>query len=556
MCATLILVAFIGGFILQSSAEMAESESKDPNKPHIIILMADDMGFNDVSFRKTSQVYTPNIDALGYQGLILNRHYVPHMCTPSRAALLTGINPVHTGMQHYVIRSCEPYGLPLDLILLPQYLKKAGYKTHLVGKWHLGNAKKAFIPTERGFDSFFGFYTGAIEYYNHTDGASGSAVTETGALSVRGYDFRRNEEVTYEGFGQYATYLFTNESLKIIGDHNPKKPLFLVATYNAPHAADGPVLLEAPQDEIDKINYISDPNLRTFAAMMNIMDRGIGQIIKKLSHKDMLKNSVILFYSDNGSPIEGLYANEGSNYPLRGQKSSPWEGGIRVPAIIWSPAMKYRHGVSSKLIHNTDWLPTFLALAGIRPKSNVDGFNMWPTLTKNLPSPRDEMIHNIDPIDQFVSVYYRGWKYINGTTDGGQYDGWLSPSSNCKDQFGVKYTESVMKSDTWKALSPFARKTITSKTIRRIRKMTEVYCPAKIPYSGVCEPLKAPCLFKITDDPCEMNNLAQVYPFRTYLMQILVKKWSANVVYPINQPSDFAGCDPRKHNGTFTWWLD
>ncbi|XP_059608020.1 arylsulfatase J-like [Phlebotomus argentipes] len=535
-------------FLAFSGKSLSGSEFRASNRPHIIILMADDMGFNDVSFRRTSRIHTPNIDALAYQGLILNKHYVPYTCTPSRAALLSGLNPVHTGLQNFVIDSCQPQGLPLDIILLPQYLKEVGYRTHLVGKWHVGHSRKAFTPTERGFDSFFGFYTGAFDYFDHTDRASGSTI-------VRGYDFRRNEEVTYEGHGQYSTYLFTNESLRIIREHNPKESLFLMVTYNAPHASDGDVPLEAPQEEIDKITYISDPNLRIHAAMVNVLDTGIGQVIRELSRKNMLRNSVILFYSDNGAPVAGLYTTGGSNYPLRGQKHSPWEGGIRVPAIIWSPAMKIRHGVSNQLIHNTDWLPTFLALAGIRPRSKLDGFNMWPTLAKGFSSPRDEVIHNIDPIDQMVSVYYRGWKYINGTINS-QYDTWLSSSSNGKDEFGVKYTESVMKSVAWKALTPFATQFVTSKTIRRIRKLTEIYCQPRIPYATECKPLEAPCLFKITEDPCEMNNLAQVYPFQTYVMQIMVKKWSSRVVYPINQPSDFAGCDPRNHNGTFTWWLD
>lgn len=135
------------------------------------------------------------------------------------------------------------------------------------------------------------------------------------------YDFRRNENITYEGLGEYATNLFTEESTKIIRNHNVNVPLFLMTSYTAPHSSrimDVTKGLQAPQEEIDKLNYIHDSELRTHAAMVTILDRGIGQIIKELSMKKMLSNCVILFYSDNGAPIRGIFESRGSNFPLRG----------------------------------------------------------------------------------------------------------------------------------------------------------------------------------------------------------------------------------------------
>ncbi|XP_059608022.1 arylsulfatase B-like [Phlebotomus argentipes] len=525
-----------------------DTDVKYPDRPHIIIFMADDLGFDDVSFRGSSQILTPNIDALGYQGVILNRHYVPYACTPSRAAFLTGVNPVHSGMQHYVLLHCDPTGLPLHLKLLPEYLKQAGYRTHLVGKWHLGFARKAYIPTERGFDSFFGFYTGAIDYWNHT----------TWLGNFNGYDFRRNEEVTYEGLGQYATHLFTNESLEIIKRHNPRIPLFLVNAFNAPHTASISGLSEsdAPQEEKDKLTYIRDPILRTHAAMIRILDRSIGQIIRELSLKRMLSNSVILFYSDNGAPTRGIFETQGSNFPLRGQKLTTWEGAIRVPAAIWSPLIEVRHGVSNHLIYNTDWLPTFVGMTGVRPIGELDGYDIWPTLVKNKPSPRKRIIHNIDPIDGLTAFYYRGWKYINGSTDFGIYDSWLGSDARYRNPDAKRYAEIVVRSDTWQALAPFARRTLGSSSIRRIRRNTRTFCQPKIPYALGCNPLKGPCLFRIKEDPCELNNLAYVYPHKTYLMKILMKRFQARTVYPVNLPADLENCNPAKYNGTFTWWLD
>ncbi|CAN7943622.1 unnamed protein product, partial [Ixodes hexagonus] len=124
-------------------------------------------GWDDVSFHGSSQIPTPNLDALAADGITLHNYYVQPMCTPSRAALMTGLYPIRTGMQHWVIRSPEPWGLPLELKLMPEHLKDLGYSTHLVGKWHLGYFKKEYTPTYRGFDSFYGYYNGYIDYYSH-----------------------------------------------------------------------------------------------------------------------------------------------------------------------------------------------------------------------------------------------------------------------------------------------------------------------------------------------------------------------------------------------------
>ncbi|GAB0100714.1 hypothetical protein DMENIID0001_167970 [Sergentomyia squamirostris] len=550
----ILLVFFVSGCCAKNKIKWKHSdEVKYPDRPHIIILMADDMGFDDVSFHGSSQILTPNIDTLAYQGVILNRHYTPSMCTPSRSSLLTGMNPVHIGMQHYVIRTCEPYGLPLNLKILPQYLKPAGYRSHLVGKWHQGFARRAYTPTERGFDSFFGYLSGALDYYNHTDINDASSSD----MQITGYDFRRNLDITYEGLGKYSTYLFTRESVKIVREHNPAVPLLLVTTFNAPHAGTAESMpLEAPASVIDKLSYIPDRDMRTYAAMVTILDRSIGRIIKELDRKDMLSNSIILFYSDNGAPTRGGFATTASNYPLRGQKDSPWEGGIRVAAAVWSPMMEVRHGMSNQLIHNSDWLPTFLAMAGIRPVRNLDGFNIWPTLQKGLPTPRQTIIHNIDPIDGYSSFTNKGWKFINGTTLNGTYDGWLWSRSKYSNPLANKYPELVMASDTWKSLSPFALRQLTPGGINKIRKNARVICQPKIPFSIGCNPLFGPCLFKIIDDPCELNNLITTFPMQAYLMKVMLNKEKANIVYPINRPSDYEACNPDLYNGTFTWWLD
>lgn len=195
-------------------------------------------------------------------------------------------------------------------------------------------------------------------------------------------------------------------------------------------------------------------------------------------------------------------------------------------------------------------------MTGLRPIGKFDGYDIWPTLTKNLPSPRKEMVHNINPVVGYSSIYYKGWKYLNGSTYDGSYDSWLSSKPRYHNPNATRYSEIVRASDAWQALAPFALRNLGDKSILKIRKNTKVFCQPKIPYAMGCNPLKGPCLFRIKEDPCELNNLAGVFPFKTYLMQILLGKFQTTMVYPQNLPEDYETCDPRKFNGTFTWWLE
>lgn len=211
-------------------------------------------------------------------------------------------------MQNFVITSCEPFGLPLSEKIMPQYFKEAGYKTHLIGKWHLGFYQRRYAPTERGFDSFFGCLGSHIDYWNYT-----RFMTEKNYS--RGYDLRKNLEISRKYKNVYATEMFTKEAVAVIRKHDKHNPMLMLLSHLAPHAG---YQMEAPRDEIKKFSYIKNPKRRKLAAMISILDKGIGDVVKALKKSSLLENTIIVLYSDNGGPTVDLLSTNASNYPLRG----------------------------------------------------------------------------------------------------------------------------------------------------------------------------------------------------------------------------------------------
>lgn len=193
-------------------------------------------------------------------------------------------------MQHYVIPSDEPWGLPLNEKLLPQYFKEAGYRTSLIGKWHLGFHEKSYTPTMRGFDTHFGYLGPYISYYDHS-------LVMLDRNYSRGYDMRRNLEIASDAKGKYATELFTTEAVNLIRDHDVNKPLFMLLTHLAPHTGNEDLPMEAPADIIKKFSNIKDEKRRTLAAMISVMDEGIGHVVKAINEKGILNNTIIMFLS-------------------------------------------------------------------------------------------------------------------------------------------------------------------------------------------------------------------------------------------------------------------
>ncbi|XP_050492008.1 arylsulfatase B-like isoform X2 [Bombus huntii] len=549
-------------------------------KPHIIIILADDLGWNDVSFHGSDQIPTPNIDALAYNGIILNNHYVPALCTPSRSALMTGKNPIHLGMQHSVLYPTEPRGLPLSEKLLPQYLQEIGYKTHAVGKWHLGYFKKQYTPTYRGFDSHFGYWNGLEDYYTHIAQEPDPLYNE-----YKGFDMRRNLTVAWDTAGKYATDLFTNEAVRLINEHDTERPMFLYLAHLAVHKGNENQLLRAPDEEIAKFSYILDPERRIQAAVVSKLDQSVGDVMDALRSRGMLENSIVVFMSDNGAPTNGILSNQGSNYPLRGIKDSPWEGGTRGVAAIWSPLIRKSKRVSNQMMFMSDWLPTLLSAAGVDriQLGNIDGFDLWPSLVSGKISPRSEIVINIDDLADYAAIRRGDFKYIIGRTETGI--AWLGASGDPSEGVSPRYDPyKVLYSKTGVAISGiitakqamelnkkkkenirivydtssktnFQEKILTSEDIIEMRKKAQIKCNVTEKDKIPCEPMIAPCLFNIEQDPCEMVNLAERNPVILTIFETILIRHRLTVIPPSNLDGD-PRSNPSLWNNTWTSWAE
>ncbi|KAK7452851.1 hypothetical protein BaRGS_00039675 [Batillaria attramentaria] len=377
-------------------------------KPNIVIMLADDVGWADVE-RHDPEMRTPNVERLAQRGMFLNQSYVQPTCAPTRSALLTGRWPYTYGMQVNQIKGARLAWLDENLKLFPATLKELGYTTHMIGKWHLGFCNRALLPTSRGFDTFYGFYSGAQGYFNH----SGD--------SPHAYDFRDNDEVVWSARGHYSTELHTARAQRIIrehGDHH--RPFFLYMAYQNAHAP-----FEAPQSYVDRYcSHVQNETRRIHCAMVAAMDESIGNITDTLEAEGYTNNTIILFLSDNGGPTVG----GSSNYPLRGQKASLWEGGTRSFTLLAGPTLRHSNVTYDGLIHAVDWYPTLVQAAGGAPPRGLDGQAMWSSLQIRGPSLRNKMIYNIDDKHRRSALRWGQWKLLKGQPASKKL-GWYPPAS-------------------------------------------------------------------------------------------------------------------------------
>ncbi|KAL5256728.1 hypothetical protein ACHWQZ_G011854 [Mnemiopsis leidyi] len=432
-----VLIAFIVLIVVVTTVSLAIVLNREPDgvrtQPNILVVIADDLGYNDVGYQGPGDIKTPYIDHLARSSIVLERHYTQPMCSPSRAAMFTGRYPFRYGMSgSRAIYYGSRYGLDLSEYLLPQALKEAKYKTYLLGKWHLGFADWLMTPTRRGFDYFYGTYGGSTTYRTHQ--------SYEGPRAGDGYDLFEDNS-THNGTtvsythqvvddpapGTFSELLFTEKAVKIItGAQGDVEPFFLVVSYQNPHAPITPMANDVAQNE-----DIDNENRRKMAGMITSLDYGVGRITSALETTHQLNETIIIFLSDNGGHLmmpsgESLGS---SNLPFRGAKCTLYEGGVRTPAFIkipqFTPVTMNSSVKYNGLFHISDWFPTILKLAQLEPGlkgKQLDGVDHSETFRKLLggtarhqvKKPRDHVVLDIDPVFNQAAIVQEKYKLIVG----------------------------------------------------------------------------------------------------------------------------------------------
>ncbi|HEY6168292.1 MAG TPA: sulfatase-like hydrolase/transferase [Verrucomicrobiae bacterium] len=414
------------------------SASASARRPNVLLIVSDDQGYPDLGCIGTKPILTPNLDRLAAEGVRATSFYVTWpACTPSRGSILTGRYPQRNGLYDMVRNDMVNYGhryTPEEYALSPEMtlgldpheitigdvLKKAGYRTGVVGKWDMGQAKR-YLPLQRGFDFFYGHGNNGIDYYTHQ---------RYGVPSM----FRGNER-TETDKGTYATDLFMREALRFIRESG-ERPWFLYLPFNAPHGASSygketePVAAKnakranRPPAEGVQVpekyaalyrDELKDERLAKYYGAVTCMDEAIGEIVALIKQLGQGENTLVIFHSDNGG------SGNGGNAPLKGGKSTMFEGGLRVPFVAWWPGKLPAGKVTDEFLTTLELLPTFAKLAGAKLDSKVklDGFDLLPVLRGEKKSPRIEMFWQRRG-DKAARV--GNWKWLESERGTGLYD--------------------------------------------------------------------------------------------------------------------------------------
>jgi len=377
-------------------------------KPNVVLIFADDLGYCDVGLYGCKNIPTPNIDSIFRDGTAFTNGYVTAaLCSPSRAGLMTGCYQQRFGFEFNtgpLMRDWrQDLGLPANEITLADTMKKAGYATGMVGKWHLG-MQAQYHPLERGFDEFFGFTFGGNLY--SIPGAPGVITLGKDASYTRRHPLNpiyRGRTAVEEQ--EYLTDAFTREAVAFIKRHQ-HEPFFLYVPYNAPHTP-----LQVTRKYYDRFGHIADQRKQVYAGMVSALDDGVGAILKTLKEMDQEKNTLVIFLSDNGC---ALYTRACSNDPLKEGKMHLFEGGVRIPFAMKWPGKIPSGRFYDEPVSSLDIFPTVVAAAGGNmPEDRIrDGVNLLPYLTgETKSSPHDYLFWRSGTNS---AVRSKQWKLFKG----------------------------------------------------------------------------------------------------------------------------------------------
>lgn len=413
--------------VLTLAPSAASSSPGEADRPNVLLIVSDDQGWPDLGCLGSKPIRTPNLDRLAAEGARATNFYVTWpACTPSRGSLLTGRYPQRNGLYDMVRNdlvnyghrySPEEYAVSPEMILgldpreetIGDPLRRVGYRNGAVGKWDMGQARR-YLPLQRGFDFFYGHGNNGIDYYTHE---------RYGVPSL----FRNNER-TQADRGLYATDLFAREALAFVGEHAGKRPFFLYLAFNAPHGAstlaedNGGTKpgVQAPEEEVSRYREIvENEKLARYFAAVTRMDAAIGRVLEAIDAAGETNDTLVFFLSDNGG------SGNGGNAPLRGSKSSMWEGGLRVPFLARWPGKIPAGTVTDEFLSSLEILPAILAATGASATENLtlDGFDLLPVLRGESKSHRSEMFWQRRG-DKAARV--GNWKWVESSKGGGLFD--------------------------------------------------------------------------------------------------------------------------------------